>query len=397
MLRAVVVSSFYPSFSRSGSAARLAQVFEALRNGGAFVHLVFMRFRRPNLMPPRDVDRFVDQISTLNLRGETFYGVTALDLKEAIRPYGWCNGVAHRLCGWLSPAKIRLARIVNNDNPDVVMIDHTFLAPLITATPRCGHRLHVIDTHDVLHMRDESFVQAGFDAEAGVTREEESKLLDPFDVVIAIQDRERHVLQEMVPHKRVVTIEHACEVSAQPCRKNSICFVGSDYFVNVQGILAFIREAWPLVRKRCPESVLELVGGIIKNPQVRDIATLDDRILMRGIVPRVSDIYDGPSVMVCPLWAGSGLKIKMVEALAHGKATVASPTAAEGLEDGCGRAFALAYTPHEFVEPIVSILSDPHQRRRWEAAAAKYAGMKFDPNHIAFKLLNTLFPGERTT
>ncbi len=392
MRRVVVVSTFYPSFRRSGSAARLAQLLSILRDKGAFVHLVFMRFRRPPLTPASDSEQFVDQVSVLDLRGETFSdSVVPLDLKEAAKPYGCLNGMLQRLRGKVFPAKLRLATIVEAEAPDVLIIDHTFLAPLIMAMPRCKKTLYVLDTHDVLHRRDKSFAQAGLEIETGVSCAEETKMLEPFDVVIAIQDREREILQEMLPQKRVVTIEHACKLSPQSCENSSIRFIGSDYFANVQGFLRFLHEAWPLVRARCPHTQLEVGGGLSRNPTLQELAARDHTIVLRDATPRVSDLYDGPAAMVCPLWAGSGLKIKMVESLAHGKATVASPIAAEGLEDGCDRAYALATTPRDFVEPIVSIVSNPQERKRWENNAVEYAATKFDPKRVGQKLWDTLF------
>ncbi len=101
--------------------------------------------------------------------------------------------------------------------------------------------------------------------------------------------------------------------------------------------------------------------------------------MLRGQIERTEDIYDGPAVLICPLWAGSGLKIKMVEALAHGKATVATPVGAQGLEDGVDRAFALARTAAAFVEPVVRMLVEPNYRHGWEAAAAEYSRRRFAP------------------
>jgi hypothetical protein len=86
--------------------------------------------------------------------------------------------------------------------------------------------------------------------------------------------------------------------------------------------------------------------------------------------------------MICPLWIGSGLKIKLVEALAFGKATVASPVAAQGCESGIDRAFLLARGPADFVEPLVDLLSRPDRRRRLENGAVDFAREHFAPARV---------------
>ena len=92
------------------------------------------------------------------------------------------------------------------------------------------------------------------------------------------------------------------------------------------------------------------------------VARHDKRILLRGIVERSDDIYAGPAVVICPMWCGSGLSIKLAEAVAHGKAVVASRLAAEGLNDGAGKAFLVADEPADMIDLVTGLLQN-HERR----------------------------------
>ena len=282
-----------------------------------------------------------------------------------------------------------VARIVAAQRPQVVWVDHAFLAPLLAKVPS-GSVLQIVDTQDVMHLRDASLRQSGVPAEAGINRQQETQLLQPFDVVVAIQNRERLVLQEMVPHKRVITVEHAVGTNPQPCRRKSLCFVGSGYVVNVETVLSFVARGWPRIRALCPEATLEIVGGVCGNRRVQAAAALDVRIVLRGVVSAIADMYDGPAAIICPLWMGSGLKIKLVEALAHGKATIASPIAAQGLEDGVNQGFIQAATPEAFVEPAVRLLTDEVYRDRWARRALRYAA-RFDSDVVYRQLDRLLF------
>jgi glycosyltransferase involved in cell wall biosynthesis len=97
------------------------------------------------------------------------------------------------------------------------------------------------------------------------------------------------------------------------------------------------------------------------------------------------------------LWAGSGLKIKLVEALAHGKAIVATPLAAEGLEDGAHRAFLVAQRPSDLVHEISSLLANPSRREALERAALDYAATALDPQRVWQELDEVLADHTRHT
>jgi succinoglycan biosynthesis protein ExoO len=215
-----------------------------------------------------------------------------------------------------------------------------------------------------------------------VSRDEERHLLSAFDVIVAIQDQERKVFERMLPQQTVVTVGHAVDIAPQPCTSQDVCFVGSKSPVNAASLLAFVEHAWPKIRAAVPAARLQIVGGVGKVDDVVKAAKRDRRIVSRGVVPNVGEIYAGPAVMICPLWVGSGLKIKMVEALAHGKAIVASPVAAQGLEDGIDDAFCLAARPEDFAQPVVSLLHDSALRQRFEQGAIDYAREQFSESRV---------------
>jgi succinoglycan biosynthesis protein ExoO len=360
------------------------------------VHLVFLSRRAKGVPKPADSDQFVDRITALELAGRHLPGIPPHWRKWLTRRRR--SSLVHGVISaarWLrqsQDARQVVARIVARDRANVVWVDHTYLTPLITKVPR-EQVLRVVDTHDVLHLRDASFQQANFPPEAGMTRDEETRMLELFDVVIAIQDEERKVLEEMLPGGKVITAEHAVETNPRPCRRKSLCFVGSGYVTNLESILPFIAGPWQQIRARCPGAALELVGGVCHAEQVVAAAAADERIVLRGVVPKIADIYDGPAAMICPLQIGSGLKIKLVEALAHGKATLASPVAAQGLADGIGAGFICARGPEEFVEQAARLLSDDDYRAGWERGALRYA-RRFHPDVAYRELRRSILPEE---
>jgi succinoglycan biosynthesis protein ExoO len=276
----------------------------------------------------------------------------------------------------------QLRSLIPRTRASVLWVDHAYLAPILASLPSIDGMLRIVDTHDVMHLRDASLRAAGLPSEHDVSREEERQLLSEFDMLVAIQDQERDVLQQVLANRRVITLGHAAAVEPQPCDSLDICFVGSNYLVNEHSLREFLEQAWPGIRARFPATKLRVVGGVCERPAIIAAARRDSRILLRGIVSSAADMHAGPAVVVCPLWAGSGLKIKMVEALAHGKAIVASPVAVQGLSDGIGTAFELARNPADFIEPVVRLIGSATLRQQLEHRAAEYAAQKFNEESV---------------
>lgn len=139
-------------------------------------------------------------------------------------------------------------------------------------------------------------------------------------------------------------------------------FVGAlDYTANVDGLDWFCREAWPGVRRRCPHATLAIVGSN-PGPAVRKIARTDGVELV-GSVPDVRPYLAAAAVVVVPLRIARGIQNKVLEALAMGRAVVASSASLEGLEVDVGIHLERADEPGEWIATIGSLLEHPETRQ----------------------------------
>jgi len=216
--------------------------------------------------------------------------------------------------------------------------------------------LKVVDTHDVMTNRHKHFLRAGKPAVwYSTSRKEEKKGIDRADVVMAIQDREAAFYRK-ITNKRVVTIGHIVNVT-MPTKKikpaKRILFVGSNNPNNYHALSDFIHDYFPLLRKNFPELELYIAGKICQ--------AIEDRegIIKLGEVEDISDAYRVSNIVFNPFTIGTGLKIKMIEALGYGKAVISTTIGAEGLEDGAGKAFLIADTPENFNLQLSRLLHEP--------------------------------------
>lgn len=105
-------------------------------------------------------------------------------------------------------------------------------------------------------------------------------------------------------------------------------FLGAlDWFPNQQGLLWFIDSVWPDVKAKVPEASLHIAGRNASTTLANKIASACDYY---GEVDDTRKFISDKSICIVPLFAGSGLKIKIIEALAAGKVVVTTPIGAEG-------------------------------------------------------------------
>lgn len=175
------------------------------------------------------------------------------------------------------------------------------------------------------------------------------------------------------------------EIASPP----SCLFVGAlDYRPNVDAACWFSEAIWPAVRARVPEGVFRLVG---RRPAaaVQALARLPG-IEVIGQVPDVRPHVAAATAIVAPLRIARGLQNKVLEALAMGKAVVASPPSLGGFRLEPGRELLMAANLEEWVSELERVFRDAALRRRLGEAGRRYAEERHDWNHCLqpfFRLL----------
>ena len=126
---------------------------------------------------------------------------------------------------------------------------------------------------------------------------------------------------------------------------------------NAQGLLWFIEQVWPQLVERHPDLRFDIVG---KNPDQRLRAAAENwqGISLRGFVPDLQEIYRDSRVSVAPLLFGSGMKVKVLDAMARGMPTVTTSVGAEGIDIEHGKHLLVADDPTDMAREIDRLLSD---------------------------------------
>ena len=154
-----------------------------------------------------------------------------------------------------------------------------------------------------------------------------------------------------------------------------IIFSGKmDYRPNVDAVLWFADEVWPLLKAKNPAVTWAIVG---QKPHSR-LERLRDLpgVTLTGFVPDIKPYLAGAKLFIMPFRVGSGTRLKLIEALAAGKAVVSTPVGVEGFPVVDGRDVYLAETAAAFARGILTLLDNPKQR-----AELGRRGMKFAQNY----------------
>lgn len=252
----------------------------------------------------------------------------------------------------------------------VGVIEHSWCAPYWEQiAPVCRHT--VLDLHNIesqLHRRC-AVVEEGATAFAhrlfgDAALRLERDWLPRFSQVLATSESDADLVRQIAPSAQVTVYPNAVPEAPlePPSNENVVVFSGNmEYHPNLSAVRFFRREVWPLLRDRWPDLIWRLVG---RNPEsVRRFTSGDPRIEVTGPVDDAVRELARARLAVVPLLAGSGTRLKILEAWAAGLPVVSTTLGAEGLPVRHGEQLLLADGAAEFAAAVSRVLEDTVLRR----------------------------------
>jgi glycosyltransferase involved in cell wall biosynthesis len=162
------------------------------------------------------------------------------------------------------------------------------------------------------------------------------------------------VLQRLVPETRVVTAGVDFDVVEEPGVPSGRCvlYVASDNPMNRKGLSDFFRFAWPYIKREVPDAEL-LVAGRISTGLDADVAGVN----RLGPVDDLRPFYRQARVVINPAVAGTGLKIKTLEALSHLRPVVTWPSGTDGFAPELAAFCVTVKDWHDFSRRVAGLLA----------------------------------------
>jgi glycosyltransferase involved in cell wall biosynthesis len=212
----------------------------------------------------------------------------------------------------------------------------------------------------------------------------EGRVCREFDALLAVSHQDHQALEEAAGGPLEATVIpiaidtdeiKAIERKAEPTH---ILHIGTMYWPpNIDAVNWFIQRVYPLIRQKRPDAQLDVVGS---RPPA-ELLALNEAGLGVNVTGYVADptpYQQRAAVMIVPLLAGGGMRVKILNALAEGIPIVSTTLGYEGIAVTPGEDILAADTPAEFAAQVLRVLNDPHLGRQLAADGRKLIEEMYD-------------------
>jgi glycosyltransferase involved in cell wall biosynthesis len=274
---------------------------------------------------------------------------------------------------------------------DIIHADQLNMAPFAVDLPG-GAR--IIDQHNAvwtivarMATRFHLIRRIGLQIEARRLRRAEARLCSRFDGMLAVSKPDYTFLQWAAADAGVtlppttiipIAIDTRNEMPVQRhAAPDTILSMATMFWPpNVDGVLWFAREVWPLVRQEVPHARVALVGARPPAP-VRQL-TADPAIDVPGYVAEPRPYLERTAALIVPVHAGGGMRVKILEALARGLPIVSTTIGYEGIDLTPDEHLLVGDTPTAFANAVIRLLRDPALGRQLAAQGRRVAEERYD-------------------
>ena len=262
----------------------------------------------------------------------------------------------------------QLEREVEATQPDLVHVDsmdlYRWLERVGDITTTCTH--HSIES-ELLKLRGmrlgNPITRKYAQWQAGQLRQVEERYAPRVSMNLMMSTLDARRLEEVAPGSQTAVVHNGVNAewfkvqSSIPVRSREIVFVGPLYmYPNWDGIRLFVRESWPVIRRKDPEATLTLVGRAT-SAQVAELEA-EDGVQVLGFVPDIRPFIAGAQCCIAPLHIGGGTRLKILEYWAMGKPVVSTAIGCEGLRAKDGGNILVRDEPEAFADAVIDLLSD---------------------------------------
>ncbi|MBQ7984201.1 MAG: glycosyltransferase family 4 protein, partial [Bacteroidales bacterium] len=298
-----------------------------------------------------------------------------------------------------SEMKKKLIRILKSEDFDIVQIESINLAPYIPLIRQhskskiafhCPNVEHLIWQRIYKNEKKNIFKRWYLKNTAQNMKFYELNNINNFDVIFPVTDKDAQYFKQAGCIKPCIGVPigfHTTqEITDVMQEDNSLFHIGSmNWFPNQQGIKWFLNEVWQHILHTAPQVKLYLAGrhmpAWLQNGTWQNV----------DVVGEVADstlFMCSKRIMVVPLLSGSGIRIKILEAMSLGKTVVATTIAAEGIMYTEGQDIIIADTPEEFALAVKRLIEDKEYCDRIGENARKLIKEKYGTNIVAEQILN---------
>ena len=289
-----------------------------------------------------------------------------------------------------------LRALIADRKPDLLQIEFTHLAHFRDAAPQTPA---ILVEHDLTFTLYRQFAERNPGQAARREYERwlafERRWMPRYDAVWTMSEEDRlQAVAEGAPGPSTLVVANGVDIErfvpAAPATEMEVFYVGSfRHLPNILGFETLRHEVMPIVWRRFAGVRLRVVAGPEPERYWREFMhrdyprDLDSRIQIHGFVEDLRPFYARAAAVAVPLAVSAGTNIKVMEAMACGRAVVSTPVGCAGLGLVDGHDALIRSTSEEFAAAICDLLSDPAQRQAIAQQARRTVEQRFSWSAIA--------------
>ncbi len=296
-----------------------------------------------------------------------------------------------------------LDRLLRAQRFDIVNLEFSLLGHcrLRQAPPGQKPPPLVVNSHDIAYDLARQFARLGGNlgrrlyAAANwrkLRREELATYRDADGVYVCSEADERRLLND-APGVRTAVIPNAADIvyyqprphDPRPDGRTVVFFGLLSTVPNIDAVVHFVQEIWPRIAAAHPEARCKIIGG---HPPPSLLPLAGPRVELTGFVSDLRPHLAAAAAVVVPLRLGGGTRLKIVEAMAMGKAVVSTTLGAEGIEAVPGRDILIEDEPAAFADAVGRLLAEPGLAARIGQSARQLAADRYSWSGAARGLEN---------
>ncbi len=293
-------------------------------------------------------------------------------------------------------AHIHLTNKLNSKKYDIIVLESLYCTPYISTIREYSKGSIILRSHNVefklweqLSENTNGILKKSYLKRlAKDLKRSEIKAYSDVDQIFSIAESDRIVIEKLGVKTSINTIPVAMDQQVRHVDdvNSRICFIGSmNWQPNLEAVNILVNELFPKIKATIPSTELHLAGSYMNGQYPTDLKI---NLINHDFAEDMQAFLRDNGIMLLPIRTGSGVRVKILEALSIGIPIVTTPMGALGINDHS--ALTICETDEELIQQTLALLNSPERRKIQGTAAWNYIHSNYSIEQISTKITHSL-------